>query len=305
MQKYLEENQASKVAYGPPKNGFIKSFSRKRKLSEDATTSRDPALRTGILTPEPSSDFSRASSTPSGSSGASEKTDIYVYNGILERKEGWITAQQSKHVKAPKINATTLPTAEMRQEAASTPIVEAEKAVRQGFYRKVKRVPDLYLENKIDSSTPSLDFTFIKEYRLHDGVYRADPETYEGCDKPCKPNMGSHCGCEWPKACSCLEYAAVNETALRNDEPELYTQYMRLKEANDFIDTKGLPKRFPYHKAKDENQPQTLVQFYREERYPIYECNVNCKCGPVCKSRVGKNFFLERDSIPACTDYTV
>jgi [histone H3]-lysine9 N-trimethyltransferase SUV39H len=31
------------------------------------------------------------------------------------------------------------------------------------------------------------------------------------------------------------------------------------------------------------------VQFYREERYPIYECNVNCKCGPVCKSRVVQN----------------
>jgi histone-lysine N-methyltransferase SUV39H len=98
--------------------------------------------------------------------------------------------------------------------------------------------------------------------------------------------MGSHCGCEWPKACRCLEYAAVNETALRNDEPERYQKYIKLKEANEFIDTKGLPKRFPYYKAKGENSPQTLVQFYREERYPIYECNVNCKCGPVCKSRV-------------------
>lgn len=47
-----------------------------------------------------------------------------------------------------------------------------------------------------------------------------------------------------------------------------------------------MPKRFPYHVAKDEFKPQTLVSFYREERYPIYECNPNCKCGRGCKSRV-------------------
>src|ERR1700761_5769690 len=50
--------------------------------------------------------------------------------------------------------------------------------------------------------------------------------------------------------------------------------------------TTGLPKRFPYHAPKGPGYPQTLVQFYREQRYPIYECNVNCRCGSVCKSRV-------------------
>lgn len=29
-----------------------------------------------------------------------------------------------------------------------------------------------------------------------------------------------------------------------------------------------------------------MQAFYREERHPIYECNLNCNCGPVCKSRV-------------------
>lgn len=264
-------------------NGFIQPLSRKRKLSQDAPTSRD----SGILTPEPSTELTRSSSILSGSSsGASDKGDIYVYNGVLERKEGWIIAKKYKHVKVPKINATTLPTFEMRQEAATAPFAQAEKAIREAFYRKVKRVPHLYLENKVDSSTPSLDFTFINEYRLCDGVYRAPPETNVGCEKPCKPNMGGHCGCEWPKDCECLEYAAVNEQTLRKDDPERYWEYKALKDANHFVETKGLPKRFPYHKAQSERIPQRLVQFYLQERHPIYECNLKCPCGPVCKSRL-------------------
>lgn len=189
-------------------------------------------------------------------------------------------------MKMPKINATTLPTPEMLEEAAKTPITQAERAIRQAFYRKVKRVPKLSLENKIDSSTPSLDFTFIKEYVLRDGVYRPDPDSYVGCVQPCKPNMGGHCGCEYPRLCTCLEYAAVNEPVLQGEDPKAYETYMQMKDANEIIDTWKLPKRFPYHKAKDERIPQTLVQFYLESRHPIYECNINCKCGPVCKSRV-------------------
>ena len=192
-------------------------------------------------------------------------------------------------MKLPKINATTLPTPEMRKEAASTPVTQAERAIRDAFYRKVERVPKLYLDNKIDASTPSLDFTFIKEYVLRDGVRRADPETFEGCDKPCKPNMGGHCGCELPRLCACLEYAAVNEDALKAESLEKYEEYRQRRKAGEVIDTTGFPKRFPYHKAKDESLPQTLVQFYREqktERSAIYECNERCKCGPVCKSRV-------------------
>ena len=48
----------------------------------------------------------------------------------------------------------------MRDEAAATPFTQAERAIREAFYRKVKRVPNLYLENKIDSSIPPIDFTF-------------------------------------------------------------------------------------------------------------------------------------------------
>ena len=192
-------------------------------------------------------------------------------------------------MKVPKINAATLPTAGMLEEAAVTPITQAERLIREAFYNKLKEVPKLFLENKIDASTPSLNFTFIKDYVLREGVHRADPETYEGCDKPCRPNMGQYIGCEYPKMCSCLEYAAVNEPALKADDPTRYEEYMHQKEAGDFLETAGLPKRFPYQKQKEPHMPQILVQFYREQRYPIYECNMNCRCGPVCKSRVVQN----------------
>lgn len=99
--------------------------------------------------------------------------------------------------------------------------------------------------------------------------------------------MGSHVGCEWPKECSCLEYAAVNEQVLQRTEPALYEEYVRQLKAGEVIDTAGLPKRFPYQKPNlDGKSPQTMVPFYLESRNPIYECNLNCNCGPACKSRV-------------------
>jgi [histone H3]-lysine9 N-trimethyltransferase SUV39H len=236
-----------------------------------------------MLTPEPT-EF-RSASVFSSSSGETEKNDTYVYNGVLERREGRIIAKKSKHVKA-KINAATLPTIEMRQEASATSVVQAEKAIRGAFHGKVRRVPMLNLENKLDSSTPSLDFKFIKEYQLTEGVHQMDLGAWVGCERPCRPNMGSHCGCELPSECLCLEYAAVNEPVLAAKEPELFQKYMRMKAEGHIVETQGLPKRFPYHKAQDPSKPQTLVQFYREQRHPIYECNVKCHCGPVCKSRV-------------------
>lgn len=174
----------------------------------------------------------------------------------------------------------------MLEEAARTPVTQAERAIREAFYRKLQHIPNLSLENRIDSSTPSLDFKFVKDYVLGDRVYRADAETCEGCHKPCKPNMGQYCGCEYPRQCSCLEYAAVNEHVLEKEEPERFQQYVKQIAAGMIIDTSDLPKRFPYHKGKSEQLPQTLVEFYRNSRHPIYECNVNCNCGPVCKSRV-------------------
>ena len=194
---------------------------------------------------------------------------------------------QSRHSKIVKVNATKLPTPDMVQQAANTSTTQAERLVREAFYRKLRRVRELSLENRVDASTPSLEFTFINDYTFGKDTYRADPETYEGCQPPCKPNMGGHVGCELPRLCSCLEYAAVDEEKLADKDPKRSQLYLRQKQDNAYIDMEGLPKRFPYHKQKgDDRYPQTMQNFYRESRHPIYECNKNCNCGPVCKSRV-------------------
>ncbi|KAK5137397.1 hypothetical protein LTR08_008975 [Meristemomyces frigidus] len=167
----------------------------------------------------------------------------------------------------------------MLHAAASAPITSTQHMIREAFFNKLRDVPGVRLENFIDATTPSLDFTFVKEFVLREGVYRADPETNEGCQKPCRPDMGQRIGCEYTKLCTCLEYAAVDESKLKGDEQRIYTDQ---RNNNAFIETAGLPKRFPYQKS----DPSTLVFFYREQRHPIYECNLNCNCGPLCKSRV-------------------
>jgi len=176
----------------------------------------------------------------------------------------------------------------MFEIAASTPVSQAERAIREAFFQKMKGVKNIRLENNVDSTTPSLDFTFISELVLRDGVARAPSETNLGCKKPCRPNMGQNIGCEYPKLCDCLEYAAVHEQALQRDEPKLYEQYMDIIARGDIPEnTGGLPKRFPYQWPKqDDRVPPTLQKLYRESRHAIYECNPKCSCGPGCKTRL-------------------
>ena len=185
------------------------------------------------------------------------------------------------------MNAKSLPTEQMELAATRAPVSTAVRLIREAFDHKLKVVPNVRLENTVDDTTPSLDFTFIKEFVLRDGVVRADSETNEGCQRPCRPNMGQGIGCEYTKLCTCLEYAAVHESGLQKQDEALYAEYIQQKEAGEFIDTTDLPKRFPYKKPNlDERIPSTLMPFYLNERYPIYECNLNCNCGPICKSRV-------------------
>ncbi|KAK4543653.1 hypothetical protein LTR36_005298 [Oleoguttula mirabilis] len=283
-------------------------MSRKRKSPDsDPPLSRDGT--NGLLTPRDSTHLSREPSVVSISS-SSDIGDVTsqspeVYNGLLQKKEGRILAKkasalqvftrsrtnfsQSRDASVIKVNATNLPTPQMLQAAAASPFTSAQRLIREAFWRKLKDVPKVRLENKIDASTPSLDFIFIPECVLRDGVYRADLQTSEGCQKPCRPNMGQNIGCEYTKQCTCLEYAAVDEEALRKRDPDVYQTYKAQKDANDFIETAGLPKRFPYTKPNlDARVPSTLRSFYRDTRHPIYECNQNCNCGPGCKSRVAQ-----------------
>lgn len=175
----------------------------------------------------------------------------------------------------------------MLDHAAATPgpITAAERHIRNAFMEKLRSVRGVYLENEVDSTTPSLDFEFIDKFVLREGVVASDPETYEGCNLPCRPHMGGACGCEYTKLCTCLEYAAVDEERLLNKDPERHQLYVEQRDSGDLIDLEGLPKRFPYSKPGEGGTP-VLQPFYREQRHPIYECNANCNCGPICKSRL-------------------
>jgi histone-lysine N-methyltransferase SUV39H len=170
--------------------------------------------------------------------------------------------------------------------ASRTPTPLTDRAIREAFIEKLKPLKGVTVENDVDSSTPSLNFTFIKEYVLREGIAPQDPEAFEGCSK-CKPDMGQGIGCEYTQKCGCLEYAAVDVQKLQAKDPELYQDYLR-REANHEAQRPDLPRRFPYTKpsVNDEFMPQRLLPWYRESRHAIYECNDNCACGPRCKSRL-------------------
>lgn len=173
----------------------------------------------------------------------------------------------------------------MLQAAPSAPVATAARMIRAEFERKLSTVRNIRLENKVDDSSPSLNFTFIREFVLGDGVYRPDAAAHEGCQS-CKPNMvkysddglcaigvadcfvqGQHIGCEYPRLCECLEYAAIDEKASVRLEPERYQQFLAERERDGFfVNTNGLPKRFPYQKSTTPSVPSTLLPFYSESR---------------------------------------
>ncbi|KAK5733224.1 hypothetical protein LTR17_009830 [Elasticomyces elasticus] len=206
----------------------------------------------------------------------------YVYNGVLQKREGWFRAKKSNHPTVYNIDVRKLPDQAMIAAAARTPVVEAENAIRLAFDRNLQKVKLTRWENKVDNTAPSLDFTWISEFVFGEGVYRPDADAHEGCDEPCQ-----NIGCEYPRLCTCLEFAAVDESRIQLNDTGRYKQFLKEREDDGYlVNSEGLPKRFPYQKSSSPKIPSTLQKFYLESRYPIYECNLNCNCGPVCKSRV-------------------
>ncbi|KAF2084443.1 SET domain-containing protein [Saccharata proteae CBS 121410] len=168
----------------------------------------------------------------------------------------------------------------------------AEVTIREEVIRRLGGLhnPPVSLINTVDNKNPSLRFEFIRKNILGKDVRAADPATRTACTK-CKPHMGQGIGCEYSKVCDCLEYAAVNENAKMT--PEEADRWQEIK-ANGGGDTSGLPKRFPYYSS--EARRGCLVPQYLASRFPIYECNENCPCGPMCKTRVvqhGRKVRLE------------
>lgn len=182
----------------------------------------------------------------------------------------------------------------MIERARSSSTKAADAKIRNEFIRELQDIRGknpVKLVNTRDASTPLLSFHFINGYMYRDGVHPPDPSAMAGCgnrsnDNPCRPNMGGFCGCEYTKLCECLDYAEVMEDKLDDKQRAIWKL---AKVTGD--STPGLPKRFPYSKHE-----RLLVSTYIVSGYPIYECNANCECGPVCKSRVvqhGRQVGLE------------
>lgn len=166
--------------------------------------------------------------------------------------------------------------------AERTVVNHAHIMIRAEYCRRLDKVrgKKIHLTNLHDATTPSLRFRYINEYVLRDGVFKADPATQEGCQQ-CSPHMGRDIGCEYTKKCSCLEYAAVDES--RMDE-SMMAEYRTAVENG--TSTLGFPKKFPYFaEGTKRERAGCLVPFYRHSRRPIYECNDNCKCGPRCRNK--------------------
>ncbi|KAK5693963.1 hypothetical protein LTR97_009581 [Elasticomyces elasticus] len=289
------------------------AISRKRKLSQFARDADIPSLDeagSDVTTPRDSGYLSREQSviSISSSSSVSEaatqaipkalaktvaiKTEDQaqvpcVYNGLLQKKEGWFMTKKSSRPAVHRIDGRKLPDQTMIAAAARVPVTEAEDAIRLAFNRNLQKVKLTRWENKVDKTAPSLDFTWISEFVFGEGIYRPDVDAHEGCDEPCKANMGQNIGCEYPRLCTCLEFAAVDENRIQLNDTERYKQFLKEREDDGYlVNSEGLPKRFPYQKSSSPKIPSTLQKFYLDSRYPIYECNLNCNCGPVCKSRV-------------------
>jgi histone-lysine N-methyltransferase SUV39H len=181
----------------------------------------------------------------------------------------------------------------MLNAARRSSVKRAEHLIRAEYINRLKRVPGrpITLINFHDTATPSLRFRYITEYVLRPGVFQYDPATQVGCTS-CRPDMGRNIGCEYTQKCDCLEYAAVAESRL-DDEQKRELAIIQAQGGS----TMGFPKKFPYFSS--DAKPERigcLVRFYLQSRRAIYECNDNCGCGIRCRNKLvqfGRTVELE------------
>ncbi|KAJ4296484.1 hypothetical protein N0V90_006529 [Kalmusia sp. IMI 367209] len=175
-----------------------------------------------------------------------------------------------------------IPTQDMLRTARQSKVEHANILIRAEYVRHLRKLPGKKIElvNVHDYTTPSLRFRYIPDYVLGEGVVKLSLDTQEGCQK-CSPHMGRNIGCEYTKKCSCLEYAAVDESRIPEANMD---KYRRALENGD--STLGFPKKFPYYcEGTKLQRAGTLVPFYLNSRHPIYECNESCLCGALCRNK--------------------
>jgi histone-lysine N-methyltransferase SUV39H len=181
------------------------------------------------------------------------------------------------------IDVRQIPTPDMVRVARHAKVETALRYIRGEYVRRLSKlkVERIHLFNTVDASTPSLRFKYISEYVLREGVFRASAETLQGCLK-CSPHMGRMIGCEYTQKCDCLEYAAIDESRIK--DPTTLAKYKDYQLNGG--DSMGFPKKFPYFAEGTKIQKTgCLVPFYLNSRRPIYECNDKCACGPSCRNK--------------------
>ena len=131
----------------------------------------------------------------------------------------------------------------------------AEQAKRDQFLRNINTLWGVRLNNEIDNDTPPIDFKFVKESVLGNGVFRATEDVMLGCG--CQKKYKQQYGCVYLDYCSCIEDSAEDNNG---------------------------KKCFPY--GASENNYRCLRQKVLNTRNHIYECNSRCDCTRKCKNRV-------------------
>ncbi|TKA68148.1 hypothetical protein B0A49_07517 [Cryomyces minteri] len=278
LQSYLENRQNESGSLSLHHES--RSSSRKRRTPDDEPISQylAPAQQRSVHP-----DYSRSSSVMSASSDSSRSLQSEsrgaiepgVYNAVLQKKEGYIIAKASPATNVAHVSG--LPTSTMLEHAAQASTTAAENRIRSEMTRKLKALPGapITFVNTLDRTSPPLSFQFVTKSVLREGVEMLDVETIVGCKK-CRPDMGAQKGCEYTKMCGCLEFAAVDEARLTEEERAIY-------EASGKDNVSKFGKKFPYFSSG--TRKGCLVPFYLESRNAIYECNQNCRCGPGCKNR--------------------
>lgn len=259
----------------PPFTYFISST----KSNDANTNAKLEVLGNLSLKRKSPHDESTSSSSSSTAPAHTLPTKSKAWNGVLLRKSGDIYPMHVDN--GHRIDATTLPTLEMRAAAAAhgpDGIKQAKEFIRGQFKFQLARIPGpaVTFSNHVDKEIPPA-FTWITDYVYGPGVTKTDADAVMlGCTK-CRPDMGGNKGCEYTQKCDCLEYAHPDPKRLKDDQ---VMQYAAWEEG--LMDAAGLPKRFPYRMVDRE---YVLDPFYLESRKVIYECNPRCKCGPHCKNR--------------------
>ena len=148
--------------------------------------------------------------------------------------------------------------------AIAVPSLQLSSEERRSlFTTNLSVLKNVSVVNEIDDTSPPLDFQFVVENVLRNGVEQASDDFMIGCG--CRKDNGRNMGCEYLH-CSCLD---------------------------DLVNSEG-KKQFPYSQAKASTA--CLRDAFIKGRNHIYECNKKCNCGNNCKNRVvqhGRTVGLE------------